>query len=110
MSQVQVTAPATTRDTLARSDVLPTRPTQVTRPFRITAFVSERAAVTFSENCLPAVGSFGVVTSLRTTSVGLAVITWYGKRFPAGATSATAVEKSGSPVVGSYVTPETTIT
>ena len=45
MSQVQVTAPWSTRATCARRRTVPTRAGQVTRPLRRTAPVSERATV-----------------------------------------------------------------
>ena len=44
ISQVHVTWPPCTRAVVARSRALPARPRQVTRPFRMTAPVSERAA------------------------------------------------------------------
>ena len=75
---VQTTALPCTRASCARSRALPARPTHVTRPFWSAAPVSERAATIRSVNVRPALGALGVPLSERTTSVGLATMTWYG--------------------------------
>jgi hypothetical protein len=76
ISHVQTAPALVTREVCARSGVAPARPTHVTRPFWMTAPVSERAVRSRIVNGFPATGPpAGVVVNFRTTIVGLTIFT-----------------------------------
>src|SRR5215510_9115574 len=78
ISHVQVAPPLVTLEIWARSGVDPAWAAHVTRPFRMTAPVSERAVRSRIVNCFPATGAAGVVVKFRTVSVGLGTFTVKG--------------------------------